>query len=120
MSTEPDMLTHLLHLRLLLALVGSVYVGACSRGVHVSLVAPAEWAGATVKVDGREVGRLDLVPSKGVDERRTAAVAMFFVPRGRHSLTVEKYGFVPYTRELNYGGGSGEDYLVLSELPTAS
>ena len=90
----------------------------CQGRVHVSMTAPDDWEGATIYVDGDETARFRSVDSRDGDSARTSSVATFGVSVGKHLLKIEKSGFHPVIRNVDYAQ-SGEDYIVITEVPTS-
>jgi hypothetical protein len=82
------------------------------------MTAPDDWEGATIYVDGDETARFRSVDSTGGDSARTYSVATFSVSVGKHVLKIEKSGFHPLIRTVNYDQ-SGEDYIAITEVPTS-
>ncbi len=103
---------------LCLATVG-VFVG-CKRTVSLQVAGPEELDGARILVDGRPSGYLARVTTNGKTEKElgrsvTGAVASIRVPEGTHELRIEKQGYRPIVRNLQYTNHGSEDYLGVTE-----
>jgi hypothetical protein len=93
---------------------------ACRQIVSLELVGPEELDGAVALIDGRPVGRFKRV---GADEKTarelgrpvTGAVASIGVPQGTHELRIEKPGFRPIVRSLQYTNHGSEDYIAITQ-----
>lgn len=107
-------------LLVLLTLGISAGAVACRQTVSLEVVGPEELDGAVALIDGRPAGYFKRVEADEKTARElgrpvTGAVASIGVPRGTHELRIEKPGYRPIVRNLQYTNHGSEDYIAVTQ-----
>lgn len=72
----------------------------CQQVPSVYLIAPAELAGATVYIDGREAGTMKLVDGRAYGLKTIASIALVAVGPGKHEVRVMQNGRLVVHKEI--------------------